>query len=226
VTSIADAVGACRAEVAGLAAAMLPRARGEEDLAALATAVDAVVARALGRAEEQRPAPACRPGCAACCVLNVGTLAVEGAAVAVQVRRTVDAAGAAAFARRLLAAHDRVRWLEDRERIAARVACPLLDAAGRCSVHAARPLACRSVTSLDVGDCRRALDESDDAPPVVRMDLVQRVLYDEARAALGDALADAGLDARCRDVSGMAGAFLADPDLGVRWLAGGRVPLE
>jgi Fe-S-cluster containining protein len=226
VTSIAAAVEACRAEVAGVAAAMLPRARGEDDLASLATAVDAVVARALDGGAAQRVAPACRPGCAACCVLNVGTLAVEGAAVAVHLRRTADAPGAAAFARTLLAAHDRVRWLEDRERIAHRVACPLLDAGRRCAVHAARPLACRSVTSLDVGDCQRALDESDDAPPVVRMDLVQRVLYDEARAALADALAGAGLDARCRDVSGMAGAFLADAGLAERFLAGERVPIE
>ncbi len=215
----------CAGEIAQLVhdlfGAILP---SEDAFAVLMDLVERRIATALS-ARGGLP-PACGPGCAACCTVNVGTLAVEGAAVAVHVRRTVDAAGAAAFAQQLLAAHDRVRWLEDRERIVARVACPLLDAGGRCSVHAARPLACRSVTSLDVGDCRRALDEGDDAPPVVRMDLVQRVLYDEARAALGDALAGAGLDARARDVSGMAGAFLADPDLGARWLAGGRVPLE
>jgi Fe-S-cluster containining protein len=224
----ADAVARCRDEVEAAAEAGLRRACCEEDLAALAADVDAAVARALSERDPPPPPPACRPGCACCCVLNVGTLAVEGAAAARHLRAVLPPGEAAALGRALLDAHERVRWLEDRERIAHGVACPLLDPGGRCSVHPARPLACRSVTSVDAEDCRRATETCDDdgEPPVVRMDVLQRVLYGEARAALAAVLARRGLDSRCRDVSGMVGAFLADPALVHAFLAGGRVPIE
>jgi hypothetical protein len=58
------------------------------------------------------------------------------------------------------------------------------------------------------------------------MDLLQRALYETALAALVEALAARGLDARRRDVSGMAGAFLADPGLAAAFAGGARVPLE
>jgi Fe-S-cluster containining protein len=224
----ADAVARCREEVEVAAEAGLRRACGEEDLAALAAVVDAAVSRALAERDPAAPPPACGPGCARCCVLNVGTLAVEGAAAARHLRAMMPPGEAAALGRALLAAHDRVRWLEDRERIAHGVACPLLDLRGRCRVHPARPLACRSVTSVDAEDCRRVTEACDDEgeAPVVRMDVLQRVLYGEARAALAAVLARRGLDSRCRDVSGMVGAFLADPALVHAFLAGGRVPLE
>ena len=121
------------------------------------------------------------------------------------------------------------------ERIAARVRCPLLDETGRCAIHPARPLACRSVTALEAGDCRAALaagaDPGDDdadgcGAPVVRMDLAQQALYLEALDALAGELARRGLDARRRDVSGMVGHFLVQPGALDAWLAGARVPLE
>jgi hypothetical protein len=157
--------------------------------------------------------------------VNVGTLAIEGAAIAARLRAD---AGAAARARALLAFHDRVRWLEDRERVAEGLACPFLDADGRCGIHPFRPLACRGLTSLDPAECRRALagDAGDDEEGgLVRMDLLEKALHDEAFAALAEALSARGLDARCRDVSGMAAAFLADPGLAAAFLAGARVPL-
>ncbi len=81
---------------------------------------------------------------------------------------------------------------------------------------------------MEADDCRRATEAcgDDGDAPVVRMDLLQRVLYGEAREALAAVLARRGLDARCRDVSGMVGAFLADPELAEAYLAGGRVPVE
>jgi hypothetical protein len=223
-----DALERCRLEVAGIAARALRAARGERDLAALVAAVEAIVARELdgGRAAGSPP-PACGPGCAACCRVNVATLAIEGAAIAAFVRERLGAAHAAALAERLTEFHGRVRWLEDRERIAGGAACPLLDARDGCTVHPVRPLACRSVSSLDADDCRRAMAACDeDGEPVVRMGLLQRALYAEAITAIAQALADAGLDARCRDVSGMTALFLADPELAPAFLAGGRLPVE
>jgi Putative zinc- or iron-chelating domain len=221
-----DAVERCREEIAAAVAA-LRGARGEEAFGAALDACEAAVRRGLDGAPPRAP-PACGPGCAGCCVLNVGTLAVEGAAAARYLRARLGPGDAAVLAHRLLAAHDRVRWLEDGERIARHIRCALLDDADRCRIHPARPLGCRSVTSLDAEDCRRALAGAadEDEPAVVRMDLLQRALYDEARVALADALTRAGLDARFRDVSGMTGAFLADPGLADAFLAGARVPLE
>ena len=224
-----DAVERCRRDVGVLADAALAGARGVEELAALLAGVEAIVARALaaGRPAGEPPA-ACGPGCAACCTVNVATLAVEGAVAAGYLRAALAPARAAALAAALAAFHDRVRWLEDGERIASRARCPLLDAAGRCTIHPVRPLACRSVSSLDAADCRRVMaagaDEEDGR--VVRMDLLQRALYLEALAAAGEAVARRGLDARCRDVTGMVALFLADPALAPAFLAGQRLPLE
>jgi hypothetical protein len=162
--------------------------------------------------------------------VNVGTVALEGAVIAHRLRRDAGAA-AGRRADELLAFHERVRWLEDRERASGRLCCPFLDADGRCAIHPVRPLACRGLTSLDAADCDRALsgappDDDEEEPGLVRMDLLQKALHDEALAALAEALSARGLDARCRDVSGMAGAFLARDGLAAAWLAGARVPLE
>jgi len=91
-----------------------------------------------------------------------------------------------------------------------------------------RPLACRALTSLDAEECRRALSGvgDDEELGLVRVDLLHKALHDEALAALAEAISARGLDARCRDVSGMAAAFLADPGLAAAYLAGARVPLE
>ena len=60
----------------------------------------------------------------------------------------------------------------------------------------------------------------------VRMNVLQHALYSDAVAELQAATARAGLDARCRDVSGMVGIFLADPALVDRYLAAERLPVE
>jgi Fe-S-cluster containining protein len=219
----------CRDRIADLAGSSLASARTEGDLVRLLEAVWAVVGEELARVRPaDAPAPACGPGCASCCRVNVGTLAFEGAVAAAFLRRGAPPRAHEARAATLHAFHDRVRWLEDRERATCALACPLLDAHLRCGIHAARPLACRSVSSLDAAECRAALagGDEEDGPALVRMDLAQRALHDEARAALGAALAARGLDARHRDVSGMTAAFLADPQLVEAFLAGERVPIE
>jgi hypothetical protein len=227
---IGRAVVRLRERVAALASGALASARDEGDLVALLEAVWAAIEeeRALAPAVDG-PRPACRAGCATCCRVNVGTLAVEGAVVAARLRGARPSATAPGSAQDLLAFHDRVRWLEDRERAAERLLCPFLDAHARCAIHPVRPLACRGLTSLDAADCRRALsgeDPCDDGEAgLVRMDLLQKALHDEALAALAEALAARGLDARCRDVSGMTAAFLADPGLAAAFLSGTRVPL-
>ncbi|WP_242345501.1 YkgJ family cysteine cluster protein [Anaeromyxobacter terrae] len=223
-----DPIARCEERVASLAASSLARARDEGDLAVLLGGVWTIVEEELAAGRPAgSPAPACGPGCAACCTVNVGTLAIEGAVAAALLRRDVPAIELPTLAATLRAFHDGVRWLEDRERIAGRIACPFADAAGRCAIHAARPLACRSISSLDPAECRRALRElADDEPGLVRMDWLQKALNDAARVTLSEALAARGLDGRFRDVSGMTAAFLGDPGLVTAFLAGRRLPVE
>lgn len=218
-----------REEVRRLAEAALAAREGEASLAALMRAVEEAIERELAVARTpDEPPPACSRGCAACCTVNVSTLAIEGAAAAAWLAARLAPAERERTAQELLRFHDRVRWLEDEDRIASHETCPLLTADGACAIHPVRPLACRSLSSLDAGDCRRALQErvQRDGGGEVRMNLLQHALYTEAVAVLQESAARAGLDSRCRDVSGMIGAFLAEPALGARWLAGERLPLE
>lgn len=227
--TLGAAIAGCREEVEWRADGALAAARSVGDVADLLAEIEGVVARALRTARpEGMPQAACGPGCAGCCTVNVGTLALEGAVAAAWLRERLAPHDRAATAARLLAFHEHVRWLEDHQRVAERLACPLLDPAGRCTVHPVRPLACRSVSSLDAGECATALAGSSDGEgePLVRMDVAQQALYQEALAALGAVLGRRGIDARTRDVSGMIGIFLADAALLTALLGGARVPLE
>jgi len=226
----AGRIAECGREVARLAEEALERGPCDEE--ALARLMAAVEERVQAAASSHRPAgetpPACGPGCSACCTVNVGTLAIEGAAAAAYLRRRLPPEQIGARAAELLRFHDGIRWQDDGERIRARARCPFLDARGACAIHPARPLACRALTSVDAADCRLALEErgEGDGPGLVRMNLLQKALYDEAIGALAEVLARRGLDARRRDVSGMTGAFLVDPARAAAFAAGARVAIE
>ncbi|MBI5070481.1 MAG: YkgJ family cysteine cluster protein [Deltaproteobacteria bacterium] len=220
-------VKALAAEVERLAAAALGAGPIDEaGCGGLLARVEERIARAL--APEEIARPACGPGCSACCTVNVATLPLEGIAVAGYLRRALGPAEAARRGTALLAFHAQVRWCDDADRIRGRLTCPFLDRAGTCLVHPVRPLACREVSSLDAGACGQALREraAEEGDGLVRMNLAQRALYGGAREALAAALAARGLDARVRDVSGMAGHFLADGGLVQAYAAGGKVPLS
>lgn len=220
----------CGLDVGRIASRALERGyRGEAAFVALVAMLERRIAMELeADAAAARPRPACRAGCAACCTVNVATLPVEGIAVAGFLRARLAPAEIAQRADALLAFHDRIRWVDDAERIRLRLACPFVDERGACAIHPVRPLACRSVTSLDAADCRRALAEraDDEGEGTVRMNLLQKALYDEALQALAAAVSGRGLDSRTRDVSGMAGVFLADAERAAAWMKGTRLPLE
>jgi hypothetical protein len=219
----------CGREVERLGAEALTASDGAAALGRLMAAVQEAVETEL-RAERSgsQPEPACGPGCAACCTVNVATLPIEGAVAAAWLGDRLSQVDRLERAKSLLAFHDRARWLEDEDRIASRETCPLLGADGRCTIHPVRPLSCRSLSSLDAGDCRRALRErmERDGGGEIRMNLLQHALYTEAVAILQETLSRGGLDSRCRDVSGMTGIFLAEPGLAERYLAAERLPLE
>jgi Fe-S-cluster containining protein len=227
---LAARIAGCTRDVARLADQTLDGGRCDED--AFARLMAAIEERVQAAIPSVRPAgeppPACALGCATCCSVNVATLPIEGAAAAAFLRHRIPPEEVGRRAAELLGFHDGVRWKDDGERIRARVRCPLLDARGGCSIHPVRPLACRALTSLDAVECRVALDERGEerGPGLVRMNLLQKALYDEAIGAISEVLARRGLDSRCRDVSGMIGAFLADPARAAAFAAGARIPIE
>ncbi len=222
-------VEGCSREVARLADQALERRGGEVELARLMTAVEARVQSVLlSERPDLEVASACQRGCASCCTVNVGTLPVEGVAAAAWLRRRTGDEAIGERAGALLRFHDEVRWMEDGERVRARVRCPFLEGSGGCVIYPVRPLACRALSSLDAGECKQALLEraEGDGPGLVRSNLLQKALYDGAFVTLSEALTRHGLDARCRDVSGMAGFFLADGARAEAWASGARLSLE
>jgi hypothetical protein len=224
-----DRIAECGRDVRRVADRILAEtARGEDALSELMAAVVRRIAIELRARPREVPAPACGPGCATCCTVNVATLAPEGAAIAAFLRRRLGPDEARTRAATLLEFHARVRWLEDHERIRARLSCPFLDERSACAIHPVRPLACRGLTSLDAGDCRRAVAEraDEDGPGLVRRGLLDQAVHEGAMEGLAEALAAHGLDARSRDVSGMAGVFLADAALASGFAAGRALPLE
>lgn len=202
--------------------------RGARDGAGLVQTMAAITAAAEEEARVQGERPsACRAGCPNCCVLNVTVLPPEAAAIAVRLGSGLSADGREALIARLDRQWRTVRWMEDGERVRRQICCPFLDGAGSCSIHPFRPLLCRGVTSSDSELCREALDPTElDVPFAVPMDLAHRMVMDEAFRALDRALAECGMETHVCELSAGVWAFLAQPELYGRLLAGGRISHE
>jgi Fe-S-cluster containining protein len=170
---------------------------------------------------------ACAAGCPHCCVLNVAILLPEGMIIADRLREGLPPAALSAVQKRLATHRDWGRWMDDEERIAKLAVCPLLDDAGRCSVHPVRPLTCRGVASLDSSSCREAFNPIiSDQDRMVPADLLRRAAYDEAFTALARALRRHGLDDRSIELGSGVLAFLEHPGCRGQLLSGKELPRE
>lgn len=118
---------------------------------------------------DPRYAVACHAGCWFCCTTPVGVTVFEAAMVRSAVLTLPEAQQRAIWERleQHLAAQQDALAGSGGQRAAFRRRCPLLDDQGQCSVYEGRPLACRSVLSLDADRCRRALLENDGGDPNV-----------------------------------------------------------
>lgn len=131
----------------------------------------------------------CGAGCFHCCHQMVGVTVAELAWLQ-------DAIAALPTAQREVVRQNIARMaqlgqgLTQAQWWAAKLRCPLLDEAGRCQTHAARPLPCRAMNSSSAETCRRSYDGETLQIPVLA---AQHRIYGHAQAGLAQALAAAGL---------------------------------
>ena len=122
---------------------------------------------------DARYSVACHAGCWFCCTIPVGVTVFEAAMVKSAIMTLPEVEQQVIWMRlqEHIAAQDQVFAAADAERISFRRRCPLLTDAGTCSVYEGRPLACRSVLSLDAERCRRWFLEHDQGDPKIPFSL-------------------------------------------------------
>lgn len=204
----------------------LTLARGDkgaiEEAAAIALA-RALELSAISRVREPPERPiACKKGCSACCAAKVLVAPPEVLRIADHARRTLSAADFEALQARVAEAHARSKDLSRKERVAARVRCPLLDEAGACGVHSVRPLACAGWNSLDADGCDAHFNaRTAPVPPELHPQSNEVCL-----AVLGGligACIDRQLDTRPLELQAALVIALADEHAGEKWRRGDPV---
>ena len=95
---------------------------------------------------------ACCDGCWICCHLRVDVFAHEVLLLAEFIRKRFAVPELESLMARLAAHSEQVLALEPVEHVSQNIRCPMLQE-GRCSVYAARPLACRRYHSRELAAC-------------------------------------------------------------------------
>lgn len=172
---------------------------------------------------EGAPLPACQGECSACCSLRVVATAPE----IFLLTRFVTANAETLIARgvdlkqRIIDADAQTARLSEKERMALRRDCPLIERA-LCLAYRLRPLACRGHASYDKKACEliaagQDVDAAVSTPHIVVRSLVQ--------GALMSALCGDGLSFRLYELNRGLTIALSRPDAEESWVAGGD-PLE
>jgi Fe-S-cluster containining protein len=194
----------------------LQRARNPADLLG-------VIRRAhLGfdRAEAAAPAAArgaiaCRAGCGACCHVLVGVQAHEVLIVAEHIQTHFSPAELDEVIARTAAQVAAFKGLAYRERWALQRPCALLDE-DSCSVHEARPEACRAHHSSDVEACHANYDAAEEKYDATIPGLHGRMFA--VMLAIDQAAVEAGLDGRAYDFGSALHEALTDSRCAIRWM--------
>ena len=165
---------------------------------------------------------ACGQGCSWCCYQRVTTTPPLAFCVADGLRGALSEADRAALLEQICTVHDAVRGKAAQARRELRVACPLLQGAGQCMAHPARPLACRGWNSHDAGACRKTIDEPSPLS-ATKVFVAQFRFAQSVEEGLQEGLGVLGLQAGQFELVGALRAAFEDPDAHVRWLRGERV---
>lgn len=205
-----------------LASRLMADMHGFPDLVRLVAEIAVIADKQVQSHGERRIA--CRAGCSHCCVLNVSALLPEAAAIADWLVNRLTTQERDSLATRLDHQRRVVRWMDDEERIHRGIPCIFLDSRGHCSIYPVRPLVCRAVTSLDSSRCLQALDPTETGEErAVPMDLLQKLVMEEAFRALARSTEERGMDKRSIELSAGVWAFLTLPALADDLLANRRL---
>jgi Fe-S-cluster containining protein len=122
---------------------------------------------------DPRYAVACHAGCWFCCTIPVAVTVFEAAMVRSAVHALPEAQQQAIWERleQHIDLQDQALADANRSHIVFHNRCPLLNDQGQCSVYEGRPLACRSLLSLDAERCRRTFLEDDRGDPDIAFTL-------------------------------------------------------
>lgn len=157
---------------------------------------------------------ACAAGCNFCCHMPVIATPPE----LIRLAQAIDAHPHADRLRARVLFHvARLDELEEEELFASGLNCALLDEHGRCSVYAARPLACRGHVSFSREVCEAAHRERERGDHELDGDPIMQQARTDADTTLAASLITAGLDGMGYELhDGLARALELDPR---RWAA-------
>lgn len=198
-------------------------AKEKKEVAAALSMVWNAAEDVLASSSSPDVAVACGPGCPECCRVNVAVLAPEAVAIATFLEADPEVGGHG-FPEKLADFAARVRWVDHAERLRCHMPCPFLDIKSSCMIHPVRPLMCRSITSTDPEACRRALEAAawDEDEPL-EMDILRKLVLEEAYMALADLLAKLGLDAKSVELTRGVAAVVQRPEIVQEFVGGNRI---
>ena len=167
----------------------------------------------------EAPQLGCKSGCAWCCYQSVEATIPEAILVATHLGDPADPRRA-----RLLANAAAFRGKSEAERRRSGTPCGFL-VDNRCSVHDDRPLMCRALMASDAAGCRAAHQAAlagDPDQPVELFPYAQYFILGD-QAGIRGVLRDMRLQDDLVELTQAVAAFLSDPGLVERWLAGERI---
>ncbi|MEB4591334.1 YkgJ family cysteine cluster protein [Candidatus Thiothrix sp. Deng01] len=100
--------------------------------------------------------PICKSGCHYCCYEQVNVTPPEVFTIETYIKNHWPDDRQRSLRKRLQSAAAKAQNLGQNTYYKARIACPLLNAQGMCSIYEVRPLMCRAYNSLDLKRCERA----------------------------------------------------------------------
>ena len=171
---------------------------------------------------EHRVRVDCKAGCGTCCHLGkIDARAHEIFALADWIDRNFSPEERSALVGRARSHAETVAPLTLEQQLRTVRACPMLRDM-HCSVHPARPGACRIGHSTDVRICERAFRNPDDLAAKGGSHAESKLAMTVANDGTAFAFIEAGLDKTAYDLGSALLEALTDPEAQRRWLAGGR----
>ncbi|MCA9791797.1 MAG: YkgJ family cysteine cluster protein, partial [Candidatus Eremiobacteraeota bacterium] len=191
------------------------RARLEKDdpMSAIRAALDAIRSLeqlGLSLQLDFSPQLACRQGCSFCCYPPVSASLPEVLNLVAYLKTQTSPETFQRLRQKVRERAEQTQTMTTAERHRISLACPFLEE-GKCSVYAARPLACRGFNSRDAAACEKAFEEPDKPPQIpafLPLLLAAQAIKDELRQGIESA----GLPAELLDLTKAADLVMDDPD--------------